>query len=76
MISVPKGDTKERWKEELFISVVTGLQVMTSKESGVKLDIKKKSFTMRVVKNRFPREVVGVPSLEEFSARFGGALAT
>ena len=60
----------------LFIGLVIGLQVMTSKESGVRSDIRKKSFTMRVVKNRLPREVVDVPSLEVFNASFGGALET
>lgn len=64
MVSIPKGDLKERWKEELFIRVVIGIQVMTLKESGVKLDIRKKSFTTRVEKNKFSREIVGAPSLE------------
>ncbi|KFW00060.1 hypothetical protein N327_02846, partial [Fulmarus glacialis] len=47
------------------------------KESRFRLDIRKKFFTMRVVKhwNRLPREVVDAPSLETFKARLDGALS-
>ncbi|KFV05277.1 hypothetical protein N340_12575, partial [Tauraco erythrolophus] len=46
------------------------------KEGRFRLDIRRKSFAMRVVKhwNRFPREVVDVPSLEIFKVRLDGAL--
>ncbi|KFR10736.1 hypothetical protein N306_13997, partial [Opisthocomus hoazin] len=46
------------------------------KEGRFRLDIKKKFFTMRVVKhwNRLPREAVDVPSLEGFTARLDGGL--
>jgi len=47
------------------------------KESRFRLDIRKKLFTMRVVKhwNRLPREAVDAPSLEVLKARLDGALS-
>jgi len=47
------------------------------KEDRFRLDIRKKFFTMRVVKQwyRLPREVVDAPSLEVFKARLDGALS-
>ncbi|KFQ93917.1 hypothetical protein Y956_06024, partial [Nipponia nippon] len=47
------------------------------KEGRFRLDIRKKFFTIRVVKhwNRLPTEVADAPSLETFKARLDGALS-
>jgi len=48
------------------------------KESRFRLDVRKRFFTLRVMKHchRLPREVVDAPSLETFKARLVGALST
>jgi len=47
------------------------------KEGRFRLHIRKKFFTMRVVKHwhRLPREAVDAPSLAVFKARLDGALS-
>jgi len=46
-------------------------------EGRFRLDIRKKFFTMRVVKHwpRLPREAVAAPSLAAFKARLDGGLS-
>ncbi|KFZ64709.1 hypothetical protein N321_06359, partial [Antrostomus carolinensis] len=48
------------------------------KEGRFGLDIRKKFFTVRVVRhwNRLPKEVVDAPSLEVFKARLDEALSS
>ena len=48
------------------------------KDGRFRLDLRKKFFTMRVVRhwNRFPREAVGAPSLAVFKARLDGTLSS
>lgn len=47
------------------------------KESRVRLDVKKKFFTVRLVRhwNKFSRVFVDVPFLEMFKAKLDGALS-
>ena len=47
------------------------------REGSCRLDIRKKCFTVRVVRQwkRFPREVVGAPSLETFKVKLDRTLS-
>jgi len=47
------------------------------KEGRFRLHIRKRFFTMRVVRHwhRLPRELLNAPFLETFKARLGGALS-
>ncbi|GAB0188843.1 hypothetical protein GRJ2_001349600 [Grus japonensis] len=74
----PKGDYK-KVGEGLFTRAWNdrtrgnGLKL---KEGIFRLDVRKKFFTVRVVRhwNRLPREAVAAPSLEVFKARLDGTL--
>ncbi|KFQ69026.1 hypothetical protein N335_02437, partial [Phaethon lepturus] len=74
-----KGAHKRDW-DKLFsraYSVRRRNDGFKLKEGRLRLDLRKKFFTMRVVKHwhRLPREVVGAPSLETFKVRLDGALS-
>jgi len=53
--------------------VFMGFKLKVGRE---RLDIRKKFFTVRVVKHWLPREVVDAPSLETLKVRLDGALST
>mgnify|MGYP001857003936 CR=1 FL=1 len=64
----------------LFIRTISNRRKRNSfklEEGRFRLDIRMKSFTVRVVRhwNRLPREAVDVRSLEAFKARVDGALS-
>jgi len=74
-----KGAYKERW-DRLFSRACcnrTRGSGFKLKDGRFGLDIRKKCFTMRVVKqqNRLPRETVDAPSLETFKVRLDRTLS-
>jgi len=59
------------------VAIGRGVMAFKLREGRFRLDIRKKFFTVRVVKNwhRLPREVADAPSLETFKVRLDGALS-
>jgi len=73
-------ETYRKDRENLFSRACherTRSNVFKPREGRFRLDIRKKFFTMRVVKpwNRLPREAMEAPSLETFTVRLDGALS-
>ena len=60
----------------MSVVIEQGEMVSSLKEGRFRLDKRKKSFTVRVVRHwhRLPRDVADAPSLETFKARLDQAL--
>ena len=78
-LSVLKGNLQERWEGLLIreCSDRTRDNGFKLKEGRLKVDIRKKFFTVRAVRhwNQLPKEVADGPSLAVFKARLDGALS-
>ena len=72
-----KGPARELERDFLQGHGVIGQGVMALNCKRFRLDIRKKFFTLRVVRpwHRFPREALAAPSLTMFKARLEGALS-
>ena len=79
-LPVPERGLLESWKGTFTraCSDSTRGNGFNLKEDGFRLDVRKKFFTVRVVRPwpRLPREAVAAPSLAVFKARLDGALST
>jgi len=74
------GEVKPRYVGSCLPSIDSAFQYWNGcklKKGKFRLDIRKKFFTMRVVKHwpRLPREAVAALSLAVFTARLDGALS-
>ena len=79
-LSVSKEGAVKKEEDKLFSGVYGGRtrgNGFKPKEGRFRLDIRKKSFTERVVRqwNRLPRDMVDALSLETFKARLDQALS-
>jgi len=76
---VPEGGLQESWRGTFTraCSDRTRGNGFKPKEGRFRLEIRRKFFTLRVVRHRhrLPREAVDAPSLAVFKARLYGALS-
>ena len=80
-LPVPEGGLQEMWGGTFCIRACsdrTRGNGFEMEEGRFRLDIRKKFFTLRVVRhwNRLPSEAMDAPSLEAFKARLDGALSS
>ncbi|RMC12227.1 hypothetical protein DUI87_09738 [Hirundo rustica rustica] len=77
-IPVPEGNLDEKWRGTLQEQVVTGQGEWLQTESRFGRDIRKKFFTVKMLRDwqRFLREAVDVPFLPVFKATLDEALSS